>query len=218
MNVNCKSCGKEIVVDDGDTERRTVTCRACNVVSLIRWPVPMPKGMRVDRTNGDLTITQRDWWFGCVVAFVIGIFILVWLATMTIHLFPLVTAIGVWFSYVTLARLLNTERLCISNNRLDVQNGPLPWVGVEARTFDFDVHDIEQLYTTEFVSDDGEGGTTYTYTLNAVLRGGKRVVLLKEDLDEALFLEQEIEKHLGIETRCVPGETSNDRASVSRRC
>ncbi|MFL5319632.1 MAG: hypothetical protein ACJ790_08230, partial [Myxococcaceae bacterium] len=59
-------------------------------------------------------------------------------------------------------------------------------------------------------------GFTVTYQVNAVLRGNKtvRIVGGLEDRQQALYLEQVIERRLRISDEAVPGELPRDRASA----
>jgi len=51
---------------------------------------------------------------------------------------------------------------------------------------------------------------SYSYNVNGLLKGGKRVRLLDSlpDREQALFVEQVVEGYLGIEDRPVGGELS----------
>jgi hypothetical protein len=116
--------------------------------------------------------------------------------------------VGVWLSYVNLAMYLNRTVIKVSQGRLTVRHGPLPWPGRR----DLDTCDLEQLFCQEKTLPIF-GGTVY-HTVGGVLKGGRQVTLLSPiglfrqvmGRNEALFVEQVIEKYLGIEDRPVGGE------------
>ncbi len=68
--------------------------------------------------------------------------------------------------------------------------------------------DLNQLFCKEKVRR-SKNGTHTTLEVHALLSGGKRrkLLVLLEDIDQALFLEQEIEAHRGIRDRPVDGES-----------
>ena len=67
--------------------------------------------------------------------------------------------------------------------------------------------DIEQLYATRKVTQ-GKNGTTETFELHGIRRDHSRFKILGglEKLEQALWLEQEIEGLLGLRDRSVSGE------------
>ena len=70
--------------------------------------------------------------------------------------------------------------------------------------------DLEQLYSKEHVSRTNKGGVRYSYEVHALTRSGNHVKILGglSDTEQALFIEQEIEKNLRIEDTPVRGEIS----------
>lgn len=64
--------------------------------------------------------------------------------------------------------------------------------------------DLAQLYCDEQVGSKG----SRTYSLNAMTRGSDKIVLLKAlpDADQALYLEQLLERRLGLTDQSVAGE------------
>ena len=123
-------------------------------------------------------------------------------------LFPLIhVGVGVGLTYTCLAKLFNRTTIQVDEKKLVVKHGPFKWRGqVEAYTTA-----IEQLYVHQFEYDFGKGkSSTTTYEVHAILKGGGSVRLIKglKSPFQALFIEQEIERHLGIEPRRVPGEYS----------
>jgi len=66
---------------------------------------------------------------------------------------------------------------------------------------------LTQLYGEE-TAKTNKGNTTYTYNLFALDREGRKVKLLSNltDKDQVLYLEQSLERRLGIEDAPVDGE------------
>jgi hypothetical protein len=124
---------------------------------------------------------------------------------LTMILFPLLhVGAGVWLSYSTLAGFLNRSRISVRDGFLEVRHGPIPWRGNRR----IPVAELEQLYCEEQVSTNSKGHSGPTYRLNAILRGGRKLTLLSglTAADQALFLEQEIERRLEIPDRAVADE------------
>jgi DNA-directed RNA polymerase subunit RPC12/RpoP len=118
--------------------------------------------------------------------------------------------IGLYLGYVSLAGLLNTTRVEASQRGLIIRQGPLPWPG--NRTIP--CHTLTQLYCQE------RGGRrgilpalarvflSSSYRLLALDARGREVKLLSgiADKEQALYLEQALERQLGIEDSPVAGE------------
>ncbi len=179
-----------------------------------RPPVPLPAKLDVVREAGELRMTHR--WFSprfigmAVFAVFWNGFMLFWhgmaLASgaWTMSLFGLLhTAVGIGVGYYTLAGFLNRTTVRAERDHLQIRHAPLPWLGeLDARG-----SELEQLYAKQVVSRN-DNNTTITYELHAVLRTGRDRALVK-GLDKpelALYLEQELERYLGIRDRPVAGE------------
>ena len=119
-------------------------------------------------------------------------------------LFPLVhVAVGVGITYRALAGLLNTSSVQVADRMLSVRHFPLPWWPAPK----IPVDSLEQLYVSKKVKH-GKNTATVTYELRAVTREhhGRKLLGGLQTLDQALWLEQEIELLLGIRDRPVAGE------------
>ena len=180
-----------------------------------RPEVPMPERFRVGRRGKDLIVTWR--WFKPVALFLLlfavawDSFLVVWYtlaledgAPLFAILFPLGhVAVGVGITYIALTMLLNRTTVAVSGGMLTVRHGPLPWRPAPT----IRAVDLEQLYV-ERVTKRSKNGTTVTFTVRAVTRDhkGQKVVTGLERLEQALYLEQQIERSLGIEDQPVAGE------------
>jgi len=106
-------------------------------------------------------------------------------------------------TYATLAGLLNRTTITVDAARLTVRHGPVPWRPLPTLARG----EIEQLYVTREVSR-GKNGVSVSFSVRAVTRGHSGLPLVKglDQLDQALWLEQEFEQHLDLRDRPVAGE------------
>jgi hypothetical protein len=111
--------------------------------------------------------------------------------------------VGVGLTYFVIAGYVNKTYITISYDSLAVQHKPLPFPGAQI----LKTSDIKQLYSKEKIYH-GRNGTSCSYEIHVITHSGKTVKLLSglSSSEEALFLEQEIEKHLGIQDQVVRGE------------
>lgn len=122
--------------------------------------------------------------------------------------FPIAhVAVGVGLTYFVLAGFLNSTVIRVADGMLSVRHGPLPWRG----NLDLPTDGIEQIYCQNKLRtnrhDDGRTTTSMQYEVHAVINGQKQKLLggLYE-ADQAIFIEQRLERFLGIEDRQIPGE------------
>jgi hypothetical protein len=116
-------------------------------------------------------------------------------------LFPLIhVGVGVAFTYTTICGFVNTTRIAIENGALSVRHGPLPWPGNR----EVAIANIAQLFCREHVGSKG----ARTYSVNALLKEGTTSPVVKglNDAEQALYIEQIVEKRLGIVDAPVAGE------------
>jgi hypothetical protein len=190
-------------------------------------PVPLPPGIKVEREDaavfgdyrnapkagGKLVIQRR--WFRWALLPLLGFcvfwdgFLVIWYAgviaggaPLGMALFPLLhVGVGVGLTYSTLAGLFNTTTITVGDGRLGVRHGPIPWTGNRSVPTD----DIRQLYTERLIS--SGKNKTETFTIHAIVTAGPTIPIVSRlsDLPQALYIEKEVEKHLGIEDQRVPG-------------
>lgn len=188
--------------------------------------VPLPAQFSLDDDGRNLTIRQR--WFHPALFFLLFFaiawdsFLVFWYSMALgnqgppggfrwlMIIFPIAhVAVGVGITYGTLAGFLNTTVIRVADGWLSVQHGPLPWLGNVALATD----DVDQIYckrkTHRHRDDDGSTSTSMNYEVHAIL-GERQVKLLGglHDPQQALFVEQRLERCLQIEDRPVPGEMS----------
>jgi hypothetical protein len=178
-------------------------------------PVPLPARVQVQVRGRDLTIVRRWFSWGYVLLLVFCViwfgFLAAWYglaflsdAPLLFKLFPLIhVAAGVFIAYLTLAGFVNRTTLAIERDHLTVHHGPLPWPG----SLDVPTLQLDQLFCTQHVSR-GRNGTTVRYNVEALLKDGRHVKVVQglEAREQALFIEQTLEQHLGIRNRRVRSE------------
>jgi hypothetical protein len=229
-DLRCKNCGAPIAEDHIVSHLAMAKCSYCGTVFSIqglpvhkgrkapehfrRPEVAMPKGFKVKNVGNTWQISWR--WFRwmhvglaawCV--FWDG-FLIVWYAlSLGPRMWPMAlcptlhTIIGIATTYYTLAGFLNRTIVKIGNGRLEIWHYPLPWWGEKRlRT-----SDVEQFYCKKNVSSSSDG-TTWSYEVYAMLHHGLREKLVTglNEPEQALYIEQELERFLYIQDAPVPGE------------
>jgi hypothetical protein len=175
--------------------------------------VGMPDKMDVSHKGSYLEITRR--WIGAKVFFMVPFtifwcgFLVFWyskamdIENLTFRLFPLLhVGVGIWLLYSTTAGLINKTTVRVGFERITVRHGPVPYFGKTISAMD-----IKQLYSKEKTSYSSRQRSV-SYEIHAMTQAGKNVKLVTrlESSEQALFIEQEIEKYLGIKDRPVRGE------------
>jgi hypothetical protein len=126
----------------------------------------------------------------------------------------LVGVAGLVSFYWALTSMVNHTSVVVGGGRLTVTRAPLPW---PKRTLG--AADIVQLYCMERTHQDrapgrGKSSAVRTYDVLAKRRHERDLLLVTElpDPEQALFLEQEIERALGIRDEPVRGEAFSEQS------
>jgi hypothetical protein len=208
-------------------ERMVAKCRECHAVfgfgdqfgiggsrEEVRMDVPRPPNMRIEHSGADITFTWR--WFTPTFIF-LAFFALFWNGFMAVwfgiaivsRIWPMAlfgilhAGVGLFLAYTALAGFVNSTVLRIGRGELEVRYGPLPWLGNRR----LETAEIAQLYCKEKVT--YRRGTSHsTHEIHVATRDNRDIKLLSglPDSVQALFLEQEIERYLGIKDQPVRGE------------
>ena len=173
----------------------------------------MPKHVTVKTAGANLEIVRR--WFNPGYFFLL-FFCILWNGFMVfwhvmaisqgawlMSFFGLIhTAVGVGLAYTVLAGFLNSTVISVGHG-VSIKHRPLPWKGEKSIPRD----QVDQVYCIEKIHR-GKNGTTTTYQVVVRDAAGKKQTLLKRlmDADQALFVEQQIERFLGIKDTYVQGE------------
>ncbi len=183
--------------------------------------VPMPAGITIEQQGRQLRITRK--WYNYSYIFLAFFcifwdsFLILWYSMALIAflknpgssvimcLSPIIHVVmGVVLTYSTVAGFLNKTFLEVNDYELSISHAPLPWIG----TYKINSAQLEQLYCQEHIRR-GKHGIKRTYSVNAILKGDNRKVTLLTGFsqpEQVLFIEQEVETHLDITDRHVPGE------------
>ncbi len=230
IELRCKSCGAVLKPESVNLALAMARCEHCGALfglrnapgladvpvtaSVVRQKVPMPKGFDVVDFGTTLEITRR--WFSPVFLLLLVFcvfwngFMVVWhgiaLATgmWPMSCFGLIhTSVGIGVAYFTVAGFVNRTVIRADRGMIEVRHGPLPWPGNKA----LPAGRIGQLYCKETVSH-GKNGATHRYSVEVAMKDDTAATLLTglDRAEHALYIEQELERHLDIEDRPVRGE------------
>lgn len=227
MGITCQHCGRDVPPENVNVQTSIAKCASCGAVFGFASQVPgataayakrrveMPKGYSLDMEAADLVITRRwfSWKYVALLFFCLfwDGFLVFWYAMaftkgapLVMKVFPVLhVAVGVFLTYTVAAGFLNRTKIRLNSMELSVKHYPLPWPGNRK----LGRQELEQLFCEEKMNAN-RNGVSYSYALHAVLRGGSRIKLVSglDSPEQALFLEQKIESHLGIADRPVAGE------------
>ena len=234
MQLACAACGTLIPAEDINIDKAIAKCRNCNGVFSFyehlktaeehrpRPPVPMPRGLRVENWGPELTITRRWYthglWFLLLFCVFWDGFLVVWYtigigelqkpnadwSIWIMLVFPVFhLLIGLALTVAVVYGFLNRTVIRVSMGELSVFHGPIP-CGGNRRVRGID---LKQLYCTETNRKSKNGISTH-YNLIALQRDGTKLTLLSalDDLNQALYIEQQIEQCLKIPDERVPDE------------
>jgi hypothetical protein len=220
----CPACNSPIRQEDVYLATGLATCSGCgsqmNLTASLGLdetpvqrcaPVALPKGMSFEQTLHGVQIT-RAWFtpaaFGLLLFCVLWDgFLVFWYFTVNktgapgiALLLPIVhVLVGVFLSYFAAASFVHRTRVTVERGVLQIRHAPLPWPGPRG----LGTTQIRQLFCKRHVSR-GKNGVRISWQLWALTDAGARRKLLSGlELDQALYLEQEVEKALGIQHRPV---------------
>lgn len=228
VELKCRNCGSPLTQRDISTELSVVKCPRCQALYVLpenlagggvkraipRPLVGKPKSFVVTEYAGTMEITRR--WFGASLFFLVPFtlfwngFLIVWhTIALTSHFWfmsvfaILHTAVGFFMIYLTLATFLNSTVIRVTPQWLSVKIGPLPWRG----NLELSRREVIQVFCQEKISR-GENGSRANYEVQLVLEGNRRETLMKSlaNPDEALFIEQQLERFLQLADTPVEGE------------
>lgn len=167
--------------------------------------VSLPRGMSLEDTGIELRVLRR--WFSPQIV-VLTFFTVIWdafllfwfIIALSGGLYGMAAAgsihllVGVGLTYYVIAGYLNSTIVAVNENYIVIHHAPLPWRGAKT----IQAEDIDQVYCREGLN----------YSVHALLKDGQDIRLVHGLRNEvqALYIEQEAEKYLGIKDRPVPDE------------
>jgi hypothetical protein len=171
--------------------------------------IGLPEKISITREFDSMTIIRS--WFGWEVTF-ITLFAVIWNGIIIkdylniegseslpwIHILA-----GVAVSYYAITGWFNKTDIKVTKQYIDISHKPLPWIGNKK----IDSNDIKQLYGKEKISR-SNNSSSVTYEVHVIMNSGNDTKLLSglASSEQALYIEQEIEKYLGIKNKPVRGE------------
>lgn len=170
--------------------------------------ISLPNKMNIERKGKQLVITKR--WFGSsTLFFFLALMVFLWATIDELFYFSwnyfsfyeyMLAFLALLGSYYVVADCINQTRIIVSRWQVQVTHGPLPLV----KGTRVNINDIKQLYCKQ-VSTNTENSS---YEVHVIAHSGKDVPLIVglESSQQAIYIEQEIEKCLGIENKPVRGE------------
>ncbi len=221
----CKNCGSAVPARNIDLNGQIAKCDHCNSVfnckdelskisDNTRDEIKLPEGIKIKRDISGLNIERR--WLNSKYIFLAfftvlyGLYFFDYLtspapASYRITSPPSVQALaGVALTYIVLSGCINKTRIIIDPKSLIIKHGPIPAWGNK----DLNAGELKQLYSLERVGHTKKGGRNYSYELHAETKSGRDIKLLSglENMEQVLYIEQEIEKYLRIKDEHVIGE------------
>jgi hypothetical protein len=225
--LKCPSCSSPFEESAFDLDHGLVRCQYCGTLTTLpstvrrpqglieRGPLALPKQMSIEPTAHGMRLVRK--WFSPVVFFLIPFcvvwngFLIFWYvaafstgAPMVATLFPLIhVAVGVGLAYFTLALLINRTEIAVERGEVVITHAPLPWFGYRRIPGVM----IDQIYAKVHITH-GKNGPSTDYQLWLVNTSGKHEKLHANNLsqEQALYIEQQLEKALGIKDRAISGE------------
>lgn len=217
----CGSC--HAVFDFSDQVQRAPTPAK---LRRDRGEVPMPTAFSVEDLGNELKIV-RKWSRGIAVFFVV--FAVFWNSIVAVFvgaalsgaefkdsrtgepagnfiwlfLTPFIL-VGAGMGWAALSLLLNRTFIEVRDGVLSVRHGPIPWPGAKR----LETADVDQLYCVEYVAYQQNKRPVYRIALHALTKAGDRVKVVTglDGMEQGVYLEQLLEKHLRIEDRPVADE------------
>jgi hypothetical protein len=223
----CKNCGASLQPENLSMQLLIARCPHCDAVFAIadasrgesaaeaqaRQPVAMPRQIQVLDQGYGLEIRRS--WFTPMLFFLV-FFCVFWNGFMVVwHVISLSTgmwlmsgfgllhtAVGMGLVYITIAGFVNQTVIRVGQGMLSVQHGPLPWFGNKT----VPSHQIKQLYCKEHVQR-SENSNSLTYSVEMILDHGRETLVKGlQECEQAIFIEQALERFLKIEDKPVSGE------------
>ncbi len=229
--LHCPSCAAPVPSENVNINSLVAKCGQCNTIFSFVGQFPeavaasgyakpevfMPVGIDVLRLLSELQI-EISWrktsnsflliftiiWNAIVLPMAVVMIVtgsLEMLLFLSVHL-----SVGIGFLYATMANFMNTTYIRVSPRRLIIEHKPLrvPFY----KNHDISTHEVQQLHAVRYEQGKTNGRPVFAFSLHATVKNGGDLKLLKglKTLDQARYLEQEIERFLEITDKPVDGE------------
>ncbi|MDQ3015981.1 MAG: hypothetical protein M3R25_04565 [Bacteroidota bacterium] len=228
--LSCPKCRHFISGKDINIEKTLAKCGHCDhVFSFDHDPatkklIPaavLPKGVEILKLRSELDIRLKwtettskggkffmafftIFWNLIVLPFAIGAILS---GTWGILLFlsaHLAVGLGLLWNLATL--YVNQTSISITKRQLRIRTTPLKSFLWKSKEIDIDT--IEQFYVTRYVQSTTNDNPNYAYALYAIIDTGEKISLVRGmNRETQIYVEQEIERFLGIKNKKVPKES-----------
>lgn len=225
--LSCPNCRAEILSEDINIDKLVAKCRSCHHVFSFeeqiqqaqrhRPEVLLPPGIEAYSTPGevDMVISWRQsnssfmtlftiLWNTFLIPFVYIAFTsgdIRVLLGISIHLI-----IGLGLLYNMIANFINTTEVNVDRQRLLIEHQPLHFPFYKEHHVP--TSDIRQVFIKKYVASKTNGMPNFAFSVNVEL-DSKRTIQLVRGLkhpDQAMYIEQQVERFLEIEDRPVEEE------------
>lgn len=225
--VNCPSCSQNVGADQINLEKSLAKCGSCDVIFSIEEEVKSlseekkikqehfrPEGIDLFHFKNDLEITLEGqpsnwdislWGLFFLIA---GICVFMSINKGIALLYPFLAIMAtLYFTFRMINYKKNRVYIDINNESLTVRHSP----GSFVKNQSFSAEDIDQVYLKQSITQATMKGSYYM-DLYVIVNGRDgqfhQRLFGVSTLSKAKYLEQEIEKYLGIEDRKVPEATA----------
>jgi len=230
MQIHCSNCDHEIEHADINIDKAIAKCSNCNNVFSFeeevrdvrqRPEIFMPEGIEMMEFMSELDIRYK-WRHAKPMNGFLMAFTIIW----NVMLLPFILmaiasgqwvvllgisahlAVGVGLIMHMITTFFNSTYLIVDEHEIIVEHAPirLPFFVKDQY---INVESVEQLYVKKYTSSKTNGRPNYAYAVHVKKNTGDDIRLLKgfTSKDKALYIEQEIERYLGILDRRVEEES-----------
>lgn len=231
MQVICPTCQQIVPANNIELSNGLAKCDACAQIFPFqdltpqpqeqdlgrrRTRIPQPENILVEHQGDELVLNWR--WFSPVTAIFMTFFTIAWNVFLIFWysmvltspetpwlmvVFPLGhVAVGIGLLYYTLGLFVNRTLIRVSRQHLALRHQPLFWTG----QCDLPSKNITQLFCRRKVYHT-KNGTRVAYLVYVIMKNHKEHKLVEvSDPDHAQYIEQQIEKKLGLVDQSIDGE------------
>lgn len=118
-------------------------------------------------------------------------------------IFSFFMILGWYLSMIGIAAWINQTTIEVNKRKVKIRHYPIPFPGKT-----IEVSEIKQLFVRQHLHNNGDRGSTSSYSLNVLLKNGNEKKLISNWTSplHTVFIESKIEKYLKIEDKKVEGE------------
>ena len=187
------------------------------IKTIMVGDIEIPKNMHLLEKTSRLEFEYSWYKFKYVITMIVVPFIAFFLVesdyiigdfntiTIPVAVVVIFAAVALYFS---LAKLINTTKIRVTHNAIEVKNGPLPY----SKNLMLKKEDVTQFYVTQHRIGHRYYLFATTYQINIILKSDKVITLVKGlyTPKQGRFIENKIEDFLGITDIHVDGELAKD--------